>query len=342
MSRTRTDSETDLQAAARERPLPARPVIGVIGAGAVGTYYGGRLARHGHDVHFHLRADYQAVRTGGLRVRSCEGDFALPPGVVRAYADPREMPKADLVLVTLKTTANDHLAELVGPLVKEETVLLTLQNGLGNEDLLARLFGPEKVLGGMAFVCINRIGPGLVHHIAEGLITLGELTGPPSPRLRQVGRMMQEAGIPIRLLEDLVYGRWEKLLWNMPFNGLSAALDMTTDLLVGSDDGEDLVRGVMEEVIAAARAADGVTLPRELVEAKIRQTQAMGPYRTSMHLDMQAGRPMEVEAIFGEPLRRARAAGLPVPRLAMLYHMLKLVDARGRGGAVPAPASPVG
>ena len=310
-----------------DTPLPARPTIAVIGAGAVGAYYGGRLAQHGHDVHFLLRSDYAAVRKYGWTVRSCHGDFELAPDAARAYNDPSEMPKADLVIVTLKTTSNDQYQPLISPLIKDNTAFLTLQNGLGNEARLAELFGQRRVMGGMAFVCINRIEPAVIHHIAEGQVTLGEWGRPAGARVKGVAAMFEAAKVPTRVVDDLAYGRWEQLIWNIPFNGLSATLDQTTDLLLATPEGEELVRSLMREVIAAARAADNVTLPESLIQAKIDQTRGMGPYKTSSHLDMQAGRPMEVEAIFGYPLRRAQEAGAQTPLLWGLYRLLKLRDA---------------
>jgi 2-dehydropantoate 2-reductase len=302
-----------------------RPVIAVVGTGAMGAYYGGRLAQHGGDVHFLLRSDYDAVRQRGWTIKSCDGDFTIPPDQVRAYNDPATMPKADLVLVTLKTTANDQFEPLIRPLLKDDTTILTIQNGLGNEERLAELFGAEKVIGGTAFVCINRLEPGVVHHICDGLISLGEFARPAGDRVRAIAAMLKASGIPSRVLENLRYTRWEKLVWNVPFNGLSAVLDQTTDLLIGSPAGEALVRSLMAEVIEGARAV-GVDLPPSLIDAKVNATKAMGPYKTSSHLDMQAGRPIEVEAIFGYPLRTAQAAGAPLPRLEALYRMLKLRD----------------
>jgi 2-dehydropantoate 2-reductase len=302
-----------------------KPVIAIIGTGAVGAYYGGRLAQHGHDVHFLLRGDYSAVRKNGWTIRSCDGDFTLPRESVHAYDDPAKMPKADLVIVTLKTTANDQFQPLIAPLIKDGTSILTLQNGLGNEERLAELFGAQRILGGMAFVCINRIEPGVVHHIAEGMITLGEFQAAAGERARDIAAMFQHSRIPCRVLDDLQYGRWEKLVWNVPFNGLSAVLNQTTDLLLASAEGEALVRSLMEEVIAGARAV-GAHLPDSLIDAKIQQTKGMGAYKTSMHLDMLSGRALEVEAIFGCPVRVARQAGATVPRLEMLYRMVRLRD----------------
>src|SRR5947208_17020188 len=120
------------------------PVIAIVGTGAVGAYYGGRLAQHGHDVHFLLRADYAAVKQNGWTIRSCDGDFTLPAEAVHAYDDPAKMPKADLVIVTLKTTANEQFGRLIAPLLHDGTAILTLQNGLGNEERLAELFGARR------------------------------------------------------------------------------------------------------------------------------------------------------------------------------------------------------
>ena len=307
--------------------LPERPVIAVVGAGAVGGYYGARLAQHGHDVHFLLRSDYDAVRQNGWTVESRDGDFRLPASSVHVYDDPRKMPRADLVVVTLKSTANDQFERLITPLLHDQTAILTLQNGLGNEDRLADLFGAKRVLGGMAFVCINRAGPGVVRHTDHGIIRLGEFVGPgKSARSERVAGMFAGSEVPCVVLDDLRWGRWQKLTWNIPFNGLGAALDLTTDQLIGTAEGRRLVAELIREVIAAAKT-DGVALPDELAETQIENTTTMGPYRSSMQVDRQEGRLMEVEAILGEPLRRAEAKGVKTPILAALYRAARVVDA---------------
>jgi 2-dehydropantoate 2-reductase len=302
-----------------------KPVIAVVGTGAVGGYYGAKLAQRGFEVHFLLRSDYEAVRTRGLVVKSCEGDFVIGPGAVRAYDDTRKMPKADLVIVGVKAREDVKYEELVGPLVKEETAVLTLQNGLGNEERLAEAFGAGRVMGGLAFVCIDRPEAGVIRHMDYGYVRVGELVGKPSARTARVAEMFSSSGVKCDVLEDLRYGRWEKLVWNIPFSGLGTALDLTTDQILASEAGEKLAREIMQEVVATANAI-GVKLPAEVIERMIRQTRVMKPYRSSMHLDRQLGRPMEVEAIFGRPLRVAREAGVGVPRLEMLYEVLSVVD----------------
>src|SRR3954468_5443461 len=237
-----------------------RPVIAIVGTGAVGGYYGARLAQGGPDVPFLLRGDYDAVRRNGLVVQSCNGDFTLAPQSLRVYDDPMRMPAADLVVVTLKSTANDKFERLIPPLLRDNTAILTLQNGLGNEERLGELFGRARVLGGMAFVCINRVAPGIIRHTDHGIIRLGDFTLPGrSERALRIAAMFNASKVKCEVLDDLRWGRWQKLTWNIPFNGLGAALDLTTDRLVGSEAGRRLVEDLIREVIAAARA-DGVDL----------------------------------------------------------------------------------
>lgn len=311
--------------------MPDSPTVAIVGAGAVGGYYGARLAQHGHDVHFLLRGDYDAVRRNGWTVRSCDGDFRITADEVMVYDDPKRMPRVDLAVVTLKSTSNDQLDRLVRPLLHGDTAVLTLQNGLGNEDRLAELFGKSRVLGGMAFVCINRVAPGVIRHTDHGVIRIGDFaTRGRSERVEGLAALFNASGVKCEVLDDLRFGRWQKLVWNIPFNGLGATLDLTTDRLVGNEEGLALVRQLMEEVRAAARA-DGVDLPAKIVDANINNTLTMGPYKSSMQVDRQAGRPMEVEAILGEPLRRARAGGASTPVLEALYRAARVVH-EGRQG----------
>jgi 2-dehydropantoate 2-reductase len=305
-------------------PLADRPRIAIIGAGAVGGYYGGRLVQGGHDVHFLLRSDFDAVRRHGLLIKSWVGDFELSPDGLNIYRDPRDMPNADWVIVTLKTTHNDQLESLISPILKPDSAILTLQNGMGNEERLASLFGAQRILGGMAFTCINRVAPGRIEHIAHGHIRLGHFNGGPGERASHIAALFNDCKVACDVLADLRYGRWEKLVWNVPFNGLSTVLDQTTDLLLATPEGEALVRRIMAEVIASARAC-GVPLGDELIDINVERTLNMGAYRTSMHIDRQLGRDLEVEAILGEPARAGAAAGAVNPCMQTLYAMARMV-----------------
>lgn len=303
--------------------------IAVVGAGAVGCYYGGRLAQCGREVHFLMRSDCEHVRKHGLRIKSQQGDARIAK--VHCHRNTGEIGPCDLVIVALKATANEALPALIPPLLKPDTMLLTLQNGLGNEEFLARHFGAERVLGGLCFVCLNRTAPGVVEHIAQGQIILGEFQNGPQPRTQEVAAEFMRCGVVCSVTDNLMEARWKKLVWNIPFNGLSiAAGGIDTKAMLASEPLEFLVRALMEEIVEAANRL-GHHLPASLVEDMISRTRAMAHYRTSSLIDFEQGRDVEVEAIWGEPWRRAFAAGIPMPRLEMLYHLIKhAVAARKR------------
>lgn len=288
----------------------------MVGAGAVGLYYGGRLAEAGGDVRFLVRSDYEALKSHGLRVESVHGDFHLPaPEIFKASQD---IGPVDLVIVTWKATANDHLTKVLPPLLHDETEVLTLQNGLGNCEAIAAITGSQRVLGGQCFVCLNRIEPGHVKHLAGGKITLGEWKPGIPGRAAEIARRFKEANIPATAVEDLESAQWEKLVWNIPFNGLSVAEGgVTTDVLLASPETEAEIRALMAETIAAARAL-GHPLEDSLIDFNIDRTRPMGPYRTSSMIDFTAGREVEIGPIWREPLRRGTHAGVAMPHLEKL------------------------
>jgi 2-dehydropantoate 2-reductase len=304
--------------------------IAIVGAGAIGLYYGGRLAQAWHEVHFFTRSDAAALRQRGLRVKSHHGDFQIPPEAVHAHDRIDTIPKADWVISSLKATARPHYRELIAPLLKESTPIVALQNGIGNEEELARHFGPERVLGAIAYVCIHRTAPGVIHHSAQGDLKVGEFGRAPSTRAHTLVQSMRAAHIEAAIVEDLRWFRWHKQVWNIAFNGLGAARDLDCRQLLESAAGRSEVRRVMEEVVRAA-AAVGVLFDPALVDFQIDRTAGLGAYKTSMHLDRLAGRPMEVDAILGEPIRQARAAGVTdLPALAALHAELLALDASNR------------
>lgn len=297
--------------------------IAVVGSGAVGCYYGAKLARSGGNVHFLMRRDLEAVKRGGLQIRSPDGDFHLAQ--VNASASTEEIGPCDLVLIALKTTANSALEKLLPPLLKENTALLTLQNGFGNEDLLAARFGAERVMGGLCFVCLNRTAPGVVEHFGYGALSIGEFERAPQARTRQVVEDFKATGIATRLVENLATERWRKLVWNVPFNGLAiAGGGITTDLILADEGLEVLSRNLMAEVIEAA-GKEGHVIPREFIEEQVARTLKMGAYKPSSLIDYLEGREVEVESIWGEPYRRGLRSGASVGRLEMLYYLLKRV-----------------
>lgn len=314
--------------------------IGILGAGALGGYYGGRLAQAGNDVHFLLRSDFDAVNRGGLQVFSINGDFHVKPPVYRSAAD---LGECDLLLIGMKMTQNAALPELLGATVGSDSVILTLQNGLGSEEIIAGVLGQiglsdplDRIIGGTAFLCSHRSEPGFIHHTDHGHINIAEAGGPPRDRTHAIAALFEAAGVPCYVHDDLKRVRWEKLLWNIPFNGLGVAGQGADSQVVLDDpDLQSAARGLMEE-IAAAACADGVDIGADKIEFNIEATRSMGHYRSSMLLDYQEGKSMEVEAILGEPLRRAREAGIEVPRLAQLYAIVKRLDLMNEAGGMHA------
>jgi 2-dehydropantoate 2-reductase len=318
--------------------------IGVVGCGALGSYYGAKLCRDGHDVRFFLRSDYDVVRRRGVEVRSPGGDFRVQPKCARSA---EEIGACDLVLVGLKTTANDQFSTLLPPLVGAGTAVMTLQNGLGNEELLAALFGREKILGGLCFVCLNRLEPGVVQHLAHGTIVMGEYGRWPEPRTHDLASIIRHAGVPCKVTDNLERAHWEKLVWNIPFNGLgvagAAGYDalvsppsafnpqtphgpcLPTDKLLSDPRWENLVRELMLETIAAANAL-GLRVSESLAGEQIERTRTMGAYQASTLVDFERGRPLELESMFLEPLRRARRAGVATPRLEALCAVLERLN----------------
>jgi len=303
----------------------------VIGTGAVGGLYGARLQQAGADVHFLLRGDFDHVRTHGLRVESVYGDVDLPQ--VNIYRNVGDVPPCDVVLVALKTTQNHLLPELLPPVVGDDTLVVMLQNGLGIEDEAAAIVGPDRVFGGLCFVCSNKVGPGHICHLDYGHITLAQHTADQTPAgltepLRNLAEDFEQAGVQIIMAEDLLTARWKKLVWNIPFNGLSVVLDAQTNEMMVNENTRTLAEMLMNEVVAGAQAVHHRRISQSFVQEMLAATAKMKPYRTSMKLDYDAGRPMEVEAIFGTPLRLAQQAGASVPHLEMLYQLLKFLDAR--------------
>jgi 2-dehydropantoate 2-reductase len=301
--------------------LKDSPRIGIVGSGAVGAYYGARLQRCGHDVHFLMRSDLETVRSNGLVIKAHDGEFTLPE--VNAYGSTEEMGPCDLVIIALKTTSNDQLIDLLKPLLHEETLILTLQNGLGSDELLAEAFGAERILGGLCFVCLNRTAPGVIENYFPGSISLGNYGRKPDTQCEKVVGFFTKAGVECRVVEDLQETRWHKLIWNVPFNGLSvAAGGITTDKILADLELSQKVRGLMDEVAAVA-AKLGYTIKESFIEKNIENTRKMEAYKPSSLVDFLAGRKVEVESIWGEPLRQANAVGVETPLLEWLYQRLQ-------------------
>lgn len=308
-------------------PTTARSYT-VVGAGAVGLLYGTRLAVAGHPVRWLVRSHAEDLRRGGIAVRSEGRLLQVAPHDVVAATDGADLPASDVVLLATKTTANDRIAELVGGACAPGTTVVVLQNGLGAEERVrAEVPAAGAVLGGLCFVCAHREAPGRADHLDYGAVTLAPLDGAHLDVADAIAADLAAAGVDVAVLPDLGVARWRKLVWNIPFNGLCTVLDATTDELLATPATRDLVRALMEEVAEGA-AATGSALPGDVCEEMLALTDAMRPYDPSMKLDHDAGRPLEVDAIYGVACQAARTAGAPMRRVEALAAMLRFLDGR--------------
>ena len=297
---------------------------GIIGTGALGGFYGGLLARSGIETHFLLNSDYDHVRQHGLRVDTKLGDFHLAD--INAHKDPEQMPACDVTIVAIKTTMNHLLPQLLSGATRGGGCALVLQNGLHVEQDTVDIVGANRVLGGCCFLCSNKVGPGHIHHMDYGRIAFGEYRADShvieiSDRASQIESDLRQAGITADAVDDLIKVRWQKLMWNIPFNGLSVALDASTSEIMKDPHAEQLAEAIIRDVRAAA-AICGKKIDESFVDKMMNDTRAMVPYDSSMRIDFKNKRPMEIEAIFGNPLREIDKFGGTAPRLTMLYQQL--------------------
>lgn len=295
----------------------------VVGTGALGGFYGGMLAKAGKDVHFLFRNDYDFVLKNGLKVDSVTGDFHLSE--VNAYNDTSKMPVCDVILVCMKTTSNNKLKSLLPPLLHKNSCVILVQNGLGMEELLENDFPELKIGGALGFICASKINPGHIKHLDYGKLTIGSFKGIDYSILEQIADDLNESGVEAILTDDLLLSRWKKLVWNIPYNGLSVALNTTTDKLMQNPDTFILIKEIMHEVISAANAC-GYHIEDEFALAMLESTMIMKPYAPSMKLDFDMRRPLEIQSIYSNPLAIALEKGYLMSKVSMLEKQLKFIQ----------------
>ena len=296
---------------------------GIIGAGAIGSYYGSKLAYSGQEVHFLLHRDYEYVKEHGMQVDSCDGSFHLDN--VNAYKNAAEMPKCDVVIVGLKTTNNHLLPELLTPLLDKNTVVILVQNGIGVEADVQKMFPDAQLVAGLAFICSAKTEPGRVNHQCYGSINLANYSCKDEGMFAAIITDFVNAGIQTG---TVAYdeARWKKAVWNMPFNGMTVALNTQTDLLLKNPATRQLIRDLMGEVVGAARHLGITGLDETFIDKMIEMTDNMTPYSPSMKLDFDFHREMEIYYIYSRPIQIARESGYPMPKLEMLEAELKFIQ----------------
>jgi 2-dehydropantoate 2-reductase len=275
-------------------------------------------------VHFLLHRDYEYVKQNGLQVDSCDGSFHLDD--VNVYQHSSDMPKCDVVLVGLKSVNNGMLKELLPPLVGADTLVVLIQNGIGVEDDVQKMFPGVQLAAGLAFICSAKTEPGVVSHQCYGSINLANYSCRDEAKMQAVVDEFRAAGIETGLVE-YNEARWKKAVWNMPFNGMTVALHTQTDKLLKNPSTRLLIREQMMEVVGAAQHLGVKNLDEAFVEKMITMTDEMTPYSPSMRLDYDFHRPMEIYYLYTRPLEIAREAGFPMRKLEMLEAELRFLEA---------------
>jgi 2-dehydropantoate 2-reductase len=303
----------------------------IMGAGAVGCYFGARLQQAGEEVTLCARGDHlRALREDGLEVKSFRGDFKVK---VRATADPRESAPYDLILFAVKSYDTESAAQQLSGCLTPDGVLMTIQNGVENEEALCRIFPRECVMGGNSRIGAQIVAPGKLLHTALGVIEFGELDGRDSERARRLEKVFERAGILGELTTDLKSLRWFKLMGNNSTNSVSALTRTTLGQMLDDPDGYNLVRTLMLETLAVGRA-EGASTPDERADLQLRQIGSLNAraIKTSTLQDLEKGKPLEYEAISGAVVRAARRHGMQIPATETVYALLKLLESTRKAG----------
>jgi len=305
--------------------------IAFIGIGALGGYFGGRLAKAGNDVIFIARGTMlEALRKNGLRIESPLGDFALPK--VQVTSDPASVGHVDAVFVTTKAWQVTEAAQQIRSMIGPETVVVPLQNGVEAYDQLAAVLGSERVLGGMCHVIVMVVAPGVIRHMGiNPVITIGEWNNIRTPRLDSLVECLRAVGLETRVPENIQVALWEKFEFIASFGGVGGVTRAPIGVMRSVPETRSLLERALREIVGLARAC-GIPVPDESVAKTLRFMDSLPPDGTaSMQRDLVSGRPSELEAQSGAVVRLGRARNFPTPIHEFIYKALLPGELRARG-----------
>lgn len=303
------------------------PAVLIAGAGAIGSFYGAVLARQGCAVDVISRSDHANVATQGIAIDSATlGDLSFRPRQVLRHAGECRTPP-DFLLVCTKVLDSIDPVALIRPAVGPDTVIVLIQNGVEIEAPYVEAFPDNELVSGLAFVAVSRTAPAEIKHKAYGHLVLGDYPSGVGEAARRLAEIFEAGGINCTLSENVVSARWEKCVWNAAFNPASVAGGgLDTAAMLATEEGEAMIRRAMNEVCAVA-AACGHPQRDGLIDDHIAGTRRMPPYKTSMALDFERGRELELEAILGNVVRAARREQVSAPTLETLYGLLSMIGA---------------
>lgn len=301
----------------------------IVGAGSVGGFFGARLAEQNPDVSFLLRQrTLEAVRTHGLIVRSLNGTLRVHP---RVASDPRDLPRPDLVLLAVKAYDLDAALAQVEPVLTDQTVILTLQNGVDVEDRILARLKRDCVVGGVAFIYSKIVEPGIIEHYKRGSVAIGELAGGQSERVLRIADLFTRAGLSCQVVEDIRRTKWEKMCWNCVFNPLTVVINDRVSKALDHPEMLRTIHRIVDEAAAVA-AALHIQLPKDMAEKVVRWSQEIRDIHTSMYDDWKAGRPTEIDSLNGYLVEQGRRLGVPTPVNEALTAMVKVITERDKTG----------
>lgn len=305
--------------------------IAIIGTGAVGGYFGGRLAQAGAEVIFIARGQtLQTLQSQGLRVESIAGDFVVQP--VQVTADPATVGPVDLIIVAVKAWQVPSVAATMHPLMGAHTVVLPLQNGVEAPDQLAAVVGREHVLGGSCVIVAEVVAPGHIRHGgAQPTVNIGELDNRRTERIEAVRHAFAQCqGVAVNVVDDITVALWQKFMIIAPWSGFGAVTRMPIYNICRQPETHALLQAAIAEIEAVARA-HGVILPPTASADTLARLEALGPgLLASMQRDIMNGRPSELEAQTGAVVRLGRAVGVATPVNSFIYASLLLMEQQAR------------
>jgi 2-dehydropantoate 2-reductase len=301
----------------------------MVGAGSVGGFFGAQLAQANISVSFLLRPKtLAAVKQNGLTIRSAQGSFTVHPP---AASNPRDLPKPDLVILSVKAYDLDEVLTQIEPVLTDRTVILTLQNGVDTEDRIVGRFHRDCVVGGIAYIYSKIAEPGVIDHYKKGAVAIGEMMGHHSARLLAIADLFKQAKIPCQLVDDIRRSKWEKLCWNCVFNPLTVLIDDKVAKALDHPEMLRVIHQIVGEIVAVAATAK-VPLAADMADKVVRWTQEIRDIHTSMYDDWKAGRPTEIDFLNGYVATLGRQFGIPTPLNEMLTAVIKTITERDRTG----------
>ena len=293
----------------------------VIGAGAIGSFYSAKLAQVGVEITLWCRSDYDFIKKNGIKIESYEGDFQFIPHKILKNLNEID-DEFDYILIATKALPTIDIPALIKNILKAKTKIILIKNGIHIEKNIAENFPNNELISAIAFIGVSRKSAGIICHQEYGKIIIGTYGKKASDAVHFLENLWKKSGIEVVVTDEILLERWKKLVWNGAFNPLSVVLrGKNTAEILNSDLALNLVKNIMNEICNLAKI-DNCELPSDVIEKNIVATQKMKPYKTSMLLDFEAGREMEVEAILGNAIKFAQSKSMSTPYLSTIYAII--------------------